>query len=82
MRKDGATIATALVNVTTEVVDACLKGLRRNKAPHTRIVHLIVGDGINTNENALKRVLRFSIKLVQKGPCAIASWRGDVQATR
>ena len=54
MKKDGQTIATAIISAISDIVDLACKSA---PDPAFRFLHLIVGDAINTNENAMKRVL-------------------------
>lgn len=57
LRKDGPTIASALVlavqGIVTGVEQQC--DARQKRA---RIIHCLVGDGVNTNENASKRLYK------------------------
>ena len=52
--KDGATIATSWINTVQELIDI----IEQMPAAlgKRRLVHLVTGDGIPTNENASKRV--------------------------
>jgi hypothetical protein len=62
--KDGPTIATAVADVVTEVINVCHEGLKRsaNGAKVLRVVHLVCGDGIRTSEDAMKRIQRYFTK--------------------
>ena len=64
LKKDGATIAEAICSVSAEVIKACAQGLRGDSQPQQRLrfIHLLTGDGINTNENALKRTYYYFTK--------------------
>ena len=59
--KDGPTIATAFIDTVKQVMGSCSAGLVRNVggANRIRIVHLVIGNGINRNDNALKRVYHY-----------------------
>ena len=59
LRKDGATIRWALVSTMTNLLESCQSGLteNRNECKRLRIHHMVVGNGVNTNENALKKAL-------------------------
>ena len=62
--KDGPTIATAIVLPVERVVRAIEKGLKGNDRVKTvRLIHIVVGDGIPTNENAVKRAYPILKKL-------------------
>ena len=56
-KKDGPTIAEALVSVTEEIF-ASLIAFPSRPWKQLRYVHLLTGDGINTNQNAAKRLLQ------------------------
>ena len=58
LKKDGATIATAIIQTTSGLLEECVKALARNQhgCKQLRVVHIVVGDGVNTNENAMKRL--------------------------
>jgi hypothetical protein len=55
-RKDGPTIATALCQVADSVMTGALAG-RVEPQRRVRFINILTGDGINTNENAAKRLL-------------------------
>jgi len=60
-RKTAATLATAVIIATEEVMECLVAGVQ---APSIRIrfLHLITGDGINTNEAAMRIVLHWFIR--------------------
>lgn len=62
-RKDACTLATALMLTVDEVLRVCKKAVQDRGARRAKIIHLMVGDGIPTNEAAAKRLLhQYSIK--------------------
>ena len=79
LRKDGSTIATALCNIISEVLELVAQGLKinANGAERVRVLHLVTGDGINTNENALKRMYYYVTKLLAGQPIRyfLLAWR-------
>ena len=56
-RKDAPTMATAVVQSLRGVLQACSVGASERDTPRCRVVHMLVGDGVNTNEAAAKCVL-------------------------
>ena len=66
--KDGSTIATALIEAVRGLFEACALGAKaQGSNSSVRVLHLLVGDGINTNENAAKRVLRYFLDHQETG---------------
>jgi hypothetical protein len=63
-RKTGLTVATAICTSIEEVVEACMLNLQADTP--LRFLHLLVGDGVNTNENSAKRVLQRCLVNLQK----------------
>ena len=60
--KDAPTIATAIITVIQNVITAVCANRRESGGP-VRILHCVTGDGISTNEAAMKRVLaHFTLK--------------------
>ena len=59
--KDVPTIATALVTSCRSVLDAIVAGLRMHpgRPRQVRVIHLLVGDAVGTNEAAAKRALAY-----------------------
>lgn len=57
-RKDGPTLATAVKRVTDEVLDCCRSALAATNHKSMRCLHILVGDGVGTNENVAKRLWR------------------------
>ena len=57
-RKDGATLALSMCNTLEELLEAFKLGLSRKSCPDSklRVLHLICGDGVGTNENSVKRL--------------------------
>jgi hypothetical protein len=55
-RKNGLTLATAIGASIEEVMKACTGELSGRKP--LRFLHVLVGDGVNTNENSGKRLLQ------------------------
>ena len=55
-RKDGATIATALVATVKELLETCGRAVKP-VGNNLRAVHLVTGDAVNTNDNAMRRML-------------------------
>ena len=60
-KKDANTIAYTLILVATEAFETILRGSQEICGQNTRarIIHLVVGDGINTNDNACRRVFAY-----------------------
>ena len=56
-KKDGLTLASATIKSVQPLFEAIVSGVEQRKAKSVRILHLISGDGLNTNENAVKKVL-------------------------
>ena len=56
-RKDGPTLASAISAAVQPILDVAAEGAGVNHARRVKIVHMLIGDGINTNENAAKRML-------------------------
>ena len=65
-RKNGISIATAVCDAIELVIHACRRDM--NRRVRVRIVHLLVGDGINTNENAGKRLLKRYGEIRRRSP--------------
>lgn len=63
-RKDGATLASAMIAVVKPVLDAVQAGVVAQSGKSARVIHMLVGDGVNTNESAAKRLLHHFV--VQK----------------
>ena len=61
LKKDAQTIAFSLISTTKGVMEAILTGATQipSQCTGTRVVHIIVGDGIHTNENACRRALQY-----------------------
>ena len=60
LKKDAATTATSIINVVAGILNALLSG----DLPHDgklSIIHLVTGDGVNTNEAAARRVLFYFV---------------------
>ena len=59
-KKDASSIALSIILEAERAMQALTRGLAKNsnKLPVLRLNHLVVGDGINTNGNAVRRVLR------------------------
>ena len=59
-KKDGPTIATALLQSARRVLQECKCALDSGKCAFTevRVLHLLTGDGVPTNENAARRMLK------------------------
>ena len=78
-RKDGKTLSTALIQAVGGVMDACMA--RHQSHPErpspARFVHLLVGDGLNTNELCGK-ILLHHFRSTQHSPVFryyLLSWR-------
>lgn len=78
LRKDAATIAHALLMVCREICEQLVLGLHDQKhgCCCARVVHLIAGDGINTNGAAMRRLMRkmWSLQTELKVRYSIVSW--------
>ena len=57
--KDGVTVATAIATIVRTLLLVCQDAARSRAIRRTRVVHILIGDALNTNENAAKRVLHF-----------------------
>ena len=57
--KDGATVATAIADVVRSVMLACSEAATLRKVHRIRLVHMLIGDGLNTNENVAKRIFYY-----------------------
>ena len=57
-QKNGATIAACLIANMSSVINA-IAAARGTTWSRARIIHLLIGDGVNTNENAAKRLWRY-----------------------
>jgi hypothetical protein len=55
-KKDGATIAFSLIQTATRVIQK-LRQAHPGENVTVRVLHLVTGDAVNTNENACKRLL-------------------------
>jgi hypothetical protein len=58
MRKDGSTIATAIVSAVAGALEAAAAAVDARGARPVTFLHMLIGDGVNTNENAAKKVLQ------------------------
>ena len=60
-RKDGRTIATCLIQIAKKAFEVISQGMESigGHCRTSRIVHIVVGDAINTNDNACRRMFRF-----------------------
>ena len=56
-RKDGPTLATAIAAVVQPIIGMAAASYSSQHPRSFRVLHMLVGDGVNTNENASKRVL-------------------------
>ena len=56
-RKDGQSFASAIISAVKGPLDAIQVGLDARGAKAVKVLHFLIGDGINTNENAGKKVL-------------------------
>ena len=56
LKKDRAPIAIAIINIIREILDKVAAQLREATVK-LRVIHVVIGDGVSTNELALKRVL-------------------------
>jgi hypothetical protein len=65
--KNGATLATAMLEVMESVLDRVRAGVSRRPEKTGTIVHLLIGDGVNTNENAAKKVLHELVSNIGRG---------------
>lgn len=54
LRKDGPSIATAIIRIVSELCDIVKKAAKAGE--RRRVIHCLTGDGVNTNINAAKRV--------------------------
>lgn len=57
-KKDGKTLATALISTVNDILQNLLGGALASDQLKPTVVHSITGDAINTNENACRYVLR------------------------
>ena len=57
--KDGKTLATAILQVILPLVKMCLDSKTSVAKDKPRVLHLLIGDGINTNEYAARIVFNF-----------------------
>ena len=72
-RKDGATLATALMRTVDEVLAPSIEAVKSRTNGRVKVVHLMVGDGIGTNEDAATRVLhRYALA---RGPESKINYR-------
>lgn len=55
LKKDGPSLATAIILAVKSIMDTLSNAQVPGKRP-ARVLHLLTGDGINTNDNAMKRV--------------------------
>ena len=58
LSKDGASIAETLVCTLVDILET-LVPIQPPPWKHIRVVHILVGDSINTNLNSAKRLLRY-----------------------
>ena len=60
MKKNAPTLATAIIAVVQSVLDVVVAAApaSRGTSLTVRLCHLLVGDGVSTNEAAAKRVLK------------------------
>ena len=66
-RKDADTLATALMMAVDELLSACTAAVRERQARRVRVLHLLIGDGVNTNEAAAKRLMHQYLVRKQHG---------------
>ena len=55
--KDGQTLATAMLEVMENLLAPMRAGVAASPDAGRYVVHLLIGDGVNTNENAAKKLL-------------------------
>ncbi len=68
MRKDGLTIASAIISIVSDILGAVRSGLDPSEGClPLRVLHCVTGDGVNTNLNALRRVLHY-FRVTWQGP--------------
>jgi len=65
-QKTGAALGQCIVDIVSEILTCISRGPAVSWS-RLRFVHLITGDGINTNQNAGRRVLRFFRENAQWG---------------
>ena len=65
-QKNGATIAACLIANMSSVINA-IAAARGTTWSRARIILLLIGDGVNTNENAAKRIWRYYHKKYKVG---------------
>lgn len=61
LKKDAGTIAHAMIAVSKEAIDQIVQGARKidPACATARLIHIIVGDGIQTNDSACRRLLHY-----------------------
>ena len=57
--QDGATIATSIAVTVANLLEAISEGAVAAGGKRIRVIHALIGDGVNTNENAAKRILSY-----------------------
>jgi hypothetical protein len=57
--KDGVTVATAIATIVRTLLLVCQDAARSRAVRRIRVARILIGDALNTNENAAKRVLHF-----------------------
>ena len=53
-----------MAKVLTEILDTCLEGVKQNMDGQTggsHVIHIMIGDGFNTNDNAANAAIRQSL---------------------
>ena len=56
-KKDGPTLASALIAALQPVLEAARSGLASSGGKRVKVVHMLVGEGVNTNESATNKLL-------------------------
>ena len=59
-KKDARTIAYSLISTAAQAFAAICSGVAamKSECDRARVIHIIVGDGVNTNDSACRRVLK------------------------
>ena len=65
--KNGATLATAMLDVMENLLVSLRAGVARRPEKTGTVVHLLIGDGVNTNENAAEKMLHYLGDAVGRG---------------
>jgi len=66
-KKDGYTIASCIIFLVVDILHAVAQGVEeagRRQADPVKLIHLCTGDAVNTNENVLKRLLYYFLRIV------------------